>query len=134
MDTQFKERFQHYLTGVPKLDDEHYAILNLMFELECSPPLPPAELATKVQTIIDMFRAHLVSEELMMDAIEYPFSIFHKMHHAEILRMLMKYNEPATNLITKHSTRRISDHLFSHIDHHDSKLADYIRNRENASY
>ncbi len=127
MDSFFAGRFRHYLTGVERLDHEHRKILELMHDVENNPTQTPAELATKVTKIAELFRQHLVEEEQLMIEIDYPYVVYHAEQHAEILRMVTDYENTPANFTVRYATRRLSDHFLTHIDHYDFQFANYVK-------
>jgi hemerythrin-like metal-binding protein len=127
MSTHINNRFQHYMTGIAQIDAEHCELLELMSDLEHSPDLLLPEINNRINTIVEVFQLHLEHEEQHMHVIDYPFAGYHKAHHVEILTMLQEYGSTSPEIAAKYTTRRLSEHFITHIDHHDMQLAQYIK-------
>lgn len=118
------EAFNHYKTGIPALDDPHWAIfqtLNALQKQLKSGNFKEAEISKAA--FFRQVEAHCQIEESLMEKYEYPHVEQHKNQHPESRKILLKYEAYQVEAL---DVSGMSQLLASHIDWADREFGVYM--------
>ena len=117
MDGDFKiESNQCIITGVPGIDAQHKEIFtmldNLIYSIENGNPFP-YEIFNCVHEIFGKMRAHIATEESLMEMIEFPEVAEHKAQHNNLFNMVAEESKMLKNTDNAKISRFL--HSYKHI-------------------
>lgn len=126
----YSARFKHYLTGISKLDDQHWVVVKQLQDCIHVTYDTPEQASATLRDAITHLKSHFSSEEALMTAVKYPIVERHKMDHTTI-------QKAAENILSLLDNNNVPDLLFKvkslneafivHIDQHDIQFADWVR-------
>jgi hemerythrin-like metal-binding protein len=124
-----KEKFRHYVVGIPALDAEHWELLEMMESLIHSFEAKDGQAVTIAQALYERLIAHGKVEEEVFTKIEYTYAPYHIQEHHNLEKKmagLVEYImlDPLCN--RKYLVRTLEEILFHHIDHADRQVGDFI--------
>ena len=85
--TSLEERFVHYKTGLPDIDEQHFNILQEMENI-ITGHLSSSETVQNFERLLKLFHDHLEYEEALMEKINYKFIEYHKEQHKTLRRKI----------------------------------------------
>ena len=122
-----QERFRHYRTGYPVIDDEHFHLFQLMdvtLQLIKAHPIDCDAVKESLHVIEVALLAHLTHEEQLMDESKYRYAAAHKAGHDDLrLRMGKLLNTQECDV--RHMDYVIHELeyiLLSHVDSYDMQI------------
>jgi hemerythrin len=122
-----------YAVGIQLIDDQHRQLLKLVNNI-CLGCMKDDEGAKNyfrltIHGLVNYIKYHFVTEEQLLEQIEYPDSAAHKRQHDEFIRDIVERAESferGRTISPKGYIRYIRDWMVTHITLIDKKYATYI--------
>lgn len=122
--------FKHYTLGIPKLDEEHKNLIDLMETImKCVECHDKNVCDVTIQKLQECFEQHLNDEENLMEEIEYPYFEWHKSLHNGIrhrLNLIISNMRLHGYSLDKYATESLRDIFIKHIDEQDMQIVQFI--------
>lgn len=121
------EQFEHYKTGIPSFDEEHWLLFCQLDELACVIASEDYDAALLMQgAIFDRIIEHYSEEQRLMEDAGYPYTDFHCANHSFLVNQLRLANKYNVQLLSKYMCVDLVRMLVAHIDHHDLQFTQWL--------
>jgi hemerythrin-like metal-binding protein len=113
------ERFKHYITGIEKIDKEHWRVFELFASI--------GQSSIDSSELLALMKAHHTDEEQFMRDINYPYYESHIKAHEDL-------HTAVVNLCTKSTPSKsyaagmVMEAYKHHIDWSDMQLSQFVQN------
>jgi len=126
------ETKQHFLTGIPGIDDQHkgiFLIIDTLLDSLKEKSLSSDSVRTTIHEILGNLKSHFSTEEKLMEMVGFSKVKEHKALHKNFLNMLaeeLKNHKHADYEKIGHFVHTLRSSVFTHISIFDRDYVDFV--------
>jgi hemerythrin-like metal-binding protein len=126
-----KENFIHYVTGITKVDDQHWEIAKLLNQIAKDAKSGNKENVKElIPKLSKMMQDHFDEEEAYMARINFPYIQSHINSHAEIIKEVNRVESTCKDRCSRCIVDKLRDLFLHEMDHLDFQIVDYLKKKE----